>query len=198
MRRTDPEKHQQRRQEILDAAGRCFARDGFCGASISDICAEAKISPGHLYHYFDSKEAVVKSMTEATLAKAEAEFELMSQSDDPIAEITARAERARVKQGDSAYFLVFDMLAEAGHNPSIARILRDHMQALRSRMAAYLRKGQENGKIDRSLDADLAAAVLLSAFDGIRAIGVRDPKLSKGRLGEHVEILITRFLRPNR
>ena len=41
MRKLDPVRHEQRRREILAAAGRCFARDGFRGASISDICAEA-------------------------------------------------------------------------------------------------------------------------------------------------------------
>ncbi len=55
MRKLDPVKHEEKRREILAAAGRCFARDGFRGASISQICAEAGISSGHLYHYFASK-----------------------------------------------------------------------------------------------------------------------------------------------
>jgi TetR/AcrR family transcriptional repressor of uid operon len=41
MRKIDPVKHEEKRQEILEAAGRCFARKGFQGATISDICAEA-------------------------------------------------------------------------------------------------------------------------------------------------------------
>src|SRR5215467_9131451 len=59
MRRLDPVKHEEKRQEILAAAKACFARDGFLGISIADICQEAGISPGHLYHYFDSKDAIL-------------------------------------------------------------------------------------------------------------------------------------------
>ncbi len=120
----------------------------------------------------------------------------MAQSDDPIATLVAKVESTRVKHGDASHFLVFDMLAEAGHNPAIAKTLRDHSQALRSRFAAYLRKAQESGHIDRGLDADLAAAVLMSAVDGAKALGIRDPKLSKAGISEHLKILISRFLTP--
>ena len=196
MRTIDPRKHEERRREILQAARRCFARDGLRGASISEICAEAKISPGHLYHYFESKEAIVAAMTEATMAEADTHLDLMAQSDDPIGTLVAKIESTRAKHSDAAHFLVFDMLAEAGHNPSIAKILRDHSQALRSRFAGYLRAGQQGGKIDPSLDADLAAAVLMSAVEGVKAMRIRDPKLSKAGLGEHLTILIGRFLTP--
>ena len=67
MRRVDPVKHEEKKQEILGAARRCFIRNGFRGASIADICAEAGISPGHLYHYFPSKEAIVGAMGTAAL-----------------------------------------------------------------------------------------------------------------------------------
>src|SRR5260221_11274361 len=79
MRKVDPVKHEKKRQDILEAAGRCFVRDGFRGASTSDICAEAKISPGHLYHYFASKEAIMAAMAEANLDQAAPRLRLMVQ-----------------------------------------------------------------------------------------------------------------------
>jgi TetR/AcrR family transcriptional repressor of uid operon len=48
----------------------------------------------------------------------------------------------------------------------------------------------------RSLDPDLAAAVLIRAIDGAKAIAIRDPKLSREGADEHLKMLITRFLRP--
>ena len=196
MRTVDPLKHAERRREILEAARRCFARDGFRGASISEICAEAQISPGHLYHYFENKEAIVTAMTEAAISNADIQLELLSPSDDPIALVVSRVRSGRAKQRDATHFLLFDMLAEAGHNPVIAKLLRDHNRALRSRLAALLRRGQENGQIDRSLDPDLAASVLISALDGVKSMNIRDPKLSREGVGEHVTMLITRFLSP--
>jgi len=79
MRKVDPVKHEKKRRDILEAAARCFARDGFRGASTADICAEAKISPGHLYHYFASKEAIMGAMAEAKLGEAAARLRHMVQ-----------------------------------------------------------------------------------------------------------------------
>ena len=58
MRKVDQAKYDEKRQQILKAAEGCFRRDGLRGASIDDICTAAHMSPGHLYHYFDSKEAL--------------------------------------------------------------------------------------------------------------------------------------------
>jgi TetR/AcrR family transcriptional repressor of uid operon len=196
VRKTDPVKHEERRRQILEAAGRCFARDGFRGASISDICSEAKISPGHLYHYFASKEAIVSAITDARLTHAAARLGHVMQSFDPIGALVAEVESMKAKHSHASHVLVFDMLAEAGHNPAIADILRDHDRALRSLLAAFLGKAQESGQVDRSLDVDLAAAVLLGVIDGAKAMMIRDPKLNKASSIEHLKILITRFLTP--
>ena len=48
-----------RRSAILDAAERCFAQSGFHQASMHDICVAAGMSPGNLYRYFASKEAII-------------------------------------------------------------------------------------------------------------------------------------------
>ncbi len=50
----------QRRVQILDAARACFASAGFHGASMHQICAEARMSPGALYRYFPSKDAIIE------------------------------------------------------------------------------------------------------------------------------------------
>ena len=60
MRRANVQLRYDRRDEILAAAQRCFARSGFHGASMQDICAEAGMSPGNLYRYFPSKDECQK------------------------------------------------------------------------------------------------------------------------------------------
>src|SRR5882757_2617176 len=69
MRKVDRAKYDEKRQHILEAAERCFQRDGFRGASMGDICAAARMSPGHLYHYFDSKEAIIEALSELRLER---------------------------------------------------------------------------------------------------------------------------------
>ena len=48
----------ERRNAILDGAGRVFARDGYEGASMAQIAKEIGVSKGTLYNYFPSKAAL--------------------------------------------------------------------------------------------------------------------------------------------
>ena len=56
-----------RREEILTAARRVFARNGLAATRISDLAAEAHISQGLLYHYFPDKEALFTAIVEGAL-----------------------------------------------------------------------------------------------------------------------------------
>jgi AcrR family transcriptional regulator len=51
-----------RRRQILDAAIRVFARQGFHRCRVSDIADEAGVAYGLVYHYFDSKDQVLNEL----------------------------------------------------------------------------------------------------------------------------------------
>jgi TetR/AcrR family transcriptional regulator, fatty acid metabolism regulator protein len=51
-----------RRRQILDAAVRVFARQGFHACRVSDIAREAGVAYGLVYHYFNSKEQVMNEL----------------------------------------------------------------------------------------------------------------------------------------
>ena len=53
-----------RRTQILDAAVICFAKRGFHQTSMHDISAEAGISVGLIYRYFENKEEVISAMAD--------------------------------------------------------------------------------------------------------------------------------------
>src|ERR1700732_1855326 len=80
MRRANAQRQSDRRLEILDAAQRCFARSGFHGASMQEICAEAGMSPGNLYRYFPSKEALIAGICERNRAEAADSFLAVDQA----------------------------------------------------------------------------------------------------------------------
>jgi AcrR family transcriptional regulator len=52
----------ERRRQILDAAVRVFARQGFHSTRVADIADEADVAYGLVYHYFDSKENVLDEL----------------------------------------------------------------------------------------------------------------------------------------
>lgn len=51
-----------RRESILEAALVCFVERGFYGTAIPQIAEAAGIAAGTIYHYFDSKEALVNAL----------------------------------------------------------------------------------------------------------------------------------------
>lgn len=61
-RRGRPPERPDRRESILDAALQCFVERGFHGTAIPQIAKQAGIAAGTIYHYFDSKEALVNAL----------------------------------------------------------------------------------------------------------------------------------------
>jgi AcrR family transcriptional regulator len=68
----------ERREQILDAATRAFARAGFTATGLDDVAAEAGISHVILYRHFDSKAALYR----AVLERACQQLEQATGSDD--------------------------------------------------------------------------------------------------------------------
>lgn len=54
----------QRRNQILEAARRCFAEHGI-HVSVDEICARAGVSKGAFYLYFDSKDAAIEALAKS-------------------------------------------------------------------------------------------------------------------------------------
>ena len=76
MRKTEPELHQRRRDQLLEAAEQCFIERGFHRATIQDIASAAGVSLGLLYRYYANKEAVIIALAERERA---AVIELISE-----------------------------------------------------------------------------------------------------------------------
>ena len=196
MRKVDPVKHGEKRREILEAAGRCFVREGFRGASISAICTEAGISPGHLYHYFSSKEAIVAAMAEIRLEEAAARFGQLVEGSSVLEALIAQVDRLHAGHRGAAQPLLLEMLAEAGREPAMAKVVRDISRAMRDLLADLLRKGQTRNEIDPGLDPEIAAALLMSVIDGSKTLGIRAPDLDPEQTIALLKLLIARFLAP--
>jgi AcrR family transcriptional regulator len=195
LRKVDPVKHEQKRAEILGAAIRCFIRDGFRGASTTDICAEAGISPGHLYHYFPSKVAIIEAMIDMGLARAAAHFENILAAPDVIEALLADIEESSLRFRP-AQILNLDGLAEAARNPEFAKIIERHTTAVRRMWSDFLRQAQSRGRVDPELDPEATANILIALIDGSRAMPIRDPKLDIKQSVEHLRMMLVRFLRP--
>src|SRR5438309_11235702 len=107
--------------QILDAAVACFAKRGFHQASMHDISAEAGVSVGLIYRYFENKEAVIAAM--ADRHKKEIQEVLVRASHAPTLleslEILFTAHCCENSPKVLSAFVV-DLYAEASRNPHIA------------------------------------------------------------------------------
>lgn len=193
-RTLDVNKHQEKSRQILEAAGRCFVRDGFRGASTTDICKEAKISPGHLYHYFPSKEAIVEALAEDRLQSIATTFATVAEEEDILEALLSRIHEGFAKTYRPNVLFNVEMLAEASRNPSIAKILQRYTQRMRDLLADRLRQGQRRGQIDQMLDPTLVATILLGVVDGVRGMAIKDPSLNAAMTVELLKNWISGFV----
>ncbi|HWT51818.1 MAG TPA: TetR/AcrR family transcriptional regulator [Caulobacter sp.] len=195
MRKVDPEKHELKRQEILAAAEICFARKGFRGASIAEIRAAANMSAGHLYHYFASKEEIVRELVERRLDAALAAMEQLLSQPDPFSAFLAQV--SQPQPACDADGLILELLAEAGRNPAVATMIREQGARSRNLLSALIRRGQADGKVDPTLDPELAASILLVVVvDGMMALTIRQPDLIRDELAAMMGQMVRRFLSP--
>ncbi len=148
----------ERRRQILDAAVRVFARQGFHASRVSDIADEAGVAYGLLYHYFRSKDELLDTVfTER--------WELMLAA---IEAADARDASARDKLDDIAGFIV----GADHHDPELMKVIivevtraansfgRTHLPAIREafdRIARIVAKAQAAGEFRGDVDPLFAA-----------------------------------------
>lgn len=167
MRRVNTQLQSDRRTEILDAAERCFARSGFHQASMQDICGEAGMSPGNLYRYFPSKEALIEGISERNRADAVASFALVDSAPAFFDGLAGLARHHLIDRTDTEVGICAEIMAESRRNPEVARIYHDIERDIKDRIAAMLRLAVERGEIRADLDVDTAATVLMVLGDGM-------------------------------
>lgn len=156
-----------RRTEILDAAERCFGRAGFHQASMHDICGEAGMSPGNLYRYFPSKEALIAGICERNRADAVASFAKVDSAPTFFDGLAGLARHHLVDRTDAEVGLCAEIMAESRRHPEICRLYQDIERDIRDRIAAMLRRAAERGEIRADIDLDAAATVLMVLGDGM-------------------------------
>jgi AcrR family transcriptional regulator len=153
-----------RRRQILDAAARCFARDGFHRTSMQDIVRESGISAGLVYRYFEGKDDMIAAIVaewhdQRRIVLAEdAYLDLLRAVGDPDA-------RERMRLGVQIW-------AEAIRSPRVAEVARRTVDEPRAAVAEFLRAeflaegGPEPDGLARVLIALYQGLQLQTAWDG--------------------------------
>lgn len=180
-----------RRTQILDAARICFARSGFRGASMQEICLEAKMSPGGLYRYFPSKEAIIEAIAQEERCGAAELVEMMRGTGPLLDRMMGCAMGYFAYMRDpGASELMAEISAESLRNSEIGKRFAQIDDSVRDVMREVFTEAIEKGEMPPIADLDATIGVLQAAVDGIALRQIHDADLSLDR----VEPLLRRLV----
>jgi AcrR family transcriptional regulator len=177
----DLDRGEARRRQILDAALECFRRQGFHGTSMATISKAAKMSVGHIYHYFENKEAIISAIVELDVQDLMTIFSDFNRADDILESMKAECRAGFERHADShEATLDLEIVAEATRNPKVAAIVQESDEIKRKTVIDTIQRGlaARGRHLD---DQELAARFELIAamFEGISIRIIRNPHLDR-------------------
>lgn len=162
-----------RREQILSAAGRCFAARGYADTTMADILQESGLSAGAVYLYYKSKLDIYMTLMERDLEADLRRYEAAAAGPGPWTDRLRQllslcmAGFADSTQAEFQRLYLLEFLPACGKNPALAGALRRRNQRLKTLITQVLQAGVSSGEF-RPLDCDAVAALILAAGDGVR------------------------------
>lgn len=171
-----------RREQILAAAVSCFARQGFHQTTMQDICHEAQLSPGAVYRYFVSKDAIIAACCGGNQQWA---FELIdsAMAQDETTAVFAELADAFLKALDQPEMqpqlkVTVQLWSETLRNPEIGRLVQEGNDGVKARFADLVRQAQAAGEINPGLNADGVARTMMAVYAGLVLQKAREPDMA--------------------
>ncbi len=180
MPKISEQKREARRLQILDAATRCFAREGFHRTSMGEIIRELKSSPGAVYCYFRGKNEIVAAITEqrhnresALLAELFASTNLSKGMHHLARGFFAMLRDSKERERRR---LTIQIWAESLRDKHMRKIVERGIRQ-RDLLTNSLRSAQKAGQLPQDLDTDAFSRVLLALLQGFILQQAWEPKL---------------------
>ncbi|MCH7895918.1 MAG: TetR/AcrR family transcriptional regulator [Candidatus Methylomirabilales bacterium] len=161
-----------KRRDILQAAMRVFARDGYHRAKMEAVAEEAGIGKGTVYEYFKSKTDLFLVLYDHMLAELKDFYmkELAGiQQPAAILERFIAVAFQTFRVWEPFFLVFFDFWAEGGRGEQQALLqtrLREAYAVARADVAAIIAAGVKDGSF-RCDNPSLAAASILATLDGL-------------------------------
>lgn len=185
------------RRRILDGAVRCFARQGFHGTSMHQICAEADMSPGGLYRYFPSKDAIIEAIVvEERQRNAEFTSRLAVERDIVATLCEVGFAHLRELGRDRLGPLCAEVCAEAQRNERIRVVFEANHREVSAAILQALERARRLGEIDPAIDLESAVTTLMAIGDGLMVRMPFETEAALDRLFPALRDLVGRMLAP--
>lgn len=139
-----------RKAQVLDAATECFRGQGFHNTSMAQISKAASMSVGHIYHYFENKEAIISAIVDRELQYLLTVCQRIREKSAGGDLLHAATDAQFVIQetlNNHDAPLMLEIIAEAARNPSVAQII----QAADKKATGFFIELIEDGLRDRGI-----------------------------------------------
>lgn len=167
------EAHRAARQaQILDAAWRCFYRQGVQATTMEHIIAESGLSASAMYRYFAGKDDIIVAAISSSLAGLARLLEPVLESPQHcsvpalVQQIGAAIEAFSARAGFNPTTIALHGWSEAQHNERLRTLMGDFYAAFRDRLAERVRRWQAEGEVTPSAAPQDVAQTLLSLVLG--------------------------------
>ena len=189
----------ERRQEILLAALRVFARKGPTATKISDIAAAAGLSHGLVYHYFESKDAVYRALLLEAMEEAQLLVEdlrdpsLGDGEESPLARLRrliATWKELATKEPEVFLLILQGAVSESIPQEAAAEMVRFH-ETFFLPVVALMEEGQRCGEIVKGISPRELTSTLMAMLHGLTvfALMVRHaPKAPDKELPPEIQV----------
>jgi TetR/AcrR family fatty acid metabolism transcriptional regulator len=155
-----------RRDELLAAAVRVFARKGYHTCRVSDIADEAGASHGLVYHYFSSKDEVLETIFRENWGPIAVAIEGIAATDvsapEQLRKVAALVLHAWRRDPETVRVLV----REISRSPVLQERIGQFQQAFDA-LENVIVRGQERGEFDAELDPRFATYAVWGTLDEI-------------------------------
>jgi len=161
-----PDTGEDRREQIIDAAMRVFAQKGFSRATNRDVAREAGITAGLIYYYFESKEALLKTLLEER-SPLQLTTQVTPQMLQQPPEVFFRMLVGRVLaivEGEQFVAMLRVLLPEVLHNPEMAPFLSGFLQRVLGFLGNYLRAQIALGTLRPDINLDVVSQMLMGTL----------------------------------
>lgn len=165
-------------QQIVDAAIRVLARQGYAKTSLLDIAKEAGMSKGALHYHYPTKEALIHTVLETACNAVQARtMQAWSPSDNPFAALRKSLEElwaTRAERSDEA-LVVADLLALSLSDESLRPKLAEFYELGAQQIRAYLEENLMSLGLEPRISADILPRIVIGLLDGLVMQAFVDP-----------------------
>lgn len=189
---------QAQRERILSAAQTCFAESGFNAASMATIAETAAMSPGLIYRYFESKNAIILAIIDKQLTVLRRRIRDLHSTEYLANRIVDYFDEPEPKDEESMSTALFlEISAQGARDAQIAEALDRYDAIVRSELADWLRRSPDQGGygLDREI-APVRAFLLLCLIEGLKIRGAREPNLDRRDLRKALDEVLKTLVEP--